>query len=243
MHPTTAIPSDPKNSFAISSETILKYLPIPVVYIDAGLQIQFCNPVFQTMCRDYLGVPGESLIGKSIPELFPALPPGYFNTLKSLIQEHISFVKTGFRLDYPFEWTSATYWDLNLVPLPSEHTGEDGILILARDVTLRVNTDLALTQSEERIRRITDNLDVIIYRVGLKPAFHIDFVNSVVEKISGYPVEAFYQDPQLINRIIHPEDRNLPQQYFSEKIHGIRYTKHTLDSQRWASHLDQTQDV
>ncbi len=60
---------------------------------------------------------------------------------------------------------------------------------------------------------------MIIYREGFKPAFHFDFVNSVAEKISGYPVETFYQDPKLINHIIHTEDRNLPEQYLSNKIH------------------------
>ena len=42
-------------------------------------------------------------------------------------------------------------------------------------------------------------------RIGPPPAF--DYVSPAVEALSGYPPEEFYRDPELGQRIVHPDDR------------------------------------
>ena len=205
---------------AYYAEAVLQLLPIPVVHINSALEIQYYNPCFQKLCLDYLEFLPDHLLGCRIQELMPAMRMETIAKIQTMVDEQIPFVETGVRFEYPFEWTSKpTYWDLNLIPFPSEQPVAKGMLILARDVTRRINTDLALQQSEERIRRITNNLDIIVYRIGFRPEIHLDYINTMIEKISGYDREAFYQRPELITRIIHPDDRPLVDEYTAKIYH------------------------
>jgi PAS domain S-box-containing protein len=70
----------------------------------------------------------------------------------------------------------------------------------------RKKTREALTESEARFRRIADNVRDIIYRIDVKPFLHFEFISPAVKEVLGYEPEEFYNNPQLINKLIHPEE-------------------------------------
>ncbi len=70
----------------------------------------------------------------------------------------------------------------------------------------RKNTRKALQKSEERFRRIAENVRDLIYRITLEPV-RIDYFSPAIEKISGYEAENFYSEPALYEKIVHPADR------------------------------------
>ncbi|MFO7656418.1 MAG: response regulator [Bacteroidales bacterium] len=67
----------------------------------------------------------------------------------------------------------------------------------------------ALRQSEERFRRLAENAPDIIFRYEIKPVNRFSYVSPVVTKITGYTPEEHYADPDLGNKLIHPDDRGL----------------------------------
>ncbi len=80
----------------------------------------------------------------------------------------------------------------------------------------RQRAEEALRESEERIRRITDNAKDIIYRMSI-PDGRYEYVNSAVAEITGYPPDEWYAHPFLIRDIIHPDWR----QYFEEQWQNL----------------------
>ncbi|MGX6600889.1 response regulator [Micromonosporaceae bacterium Da 78-11] len=65
----------------------------------------------------------------------------------------------------------------------------------------------ALRESEERFRLLAEHAQDIIFRYRLEPAAAMEYLSPAVESITGYRPEQFYQDPELIFRLVEPADR------------------------------------
>ena len=90
-------------------------------------------------------------------------------------------------------------------------TGAMLAIMLRRHDAQRARQASQLEARESRFRLLAEHAqDVIsLYRVIPTPAF--EYVSPSVETVLGYPPGAFYADPGLIARLIHPDDRRLLQ--------------------------------
>ncbi len=75
-----------------------------------------------------------------------------------------------------------------------------------------LRTQTALKHAEEKYRRLTENAKDMIYRMSL-PDGKYEYVSPAAENIFGYPPEVWYENPILIQNIIHPDFH----EYFSKK--------------------------
>ncbi len=65
--------------------------------------------------------------------------------------------------------------------------------------------DMELRQSEERLRTVADFTYDWEYWLGADGSYL--YVSPSCERITGYRADEFSQDPGLLERIIHPDDR------------------------------------
>src|SRR4029079_662156 len=68
----------------------------------------------------------------------------------------------------------------------------------------RKRTEAALRESEERFRRMGDNIPEVIWFTAVEPE-KILYVSPSFERIWGFPVEKLYENPRLWTETIHPE--------------------------------------
>ncbi|MEA5098736.1 MAG: diguanylate cyclase [Burkholderiaceae bacterium] len=80
-------------------------------------------------------------------------------------------------------------------------------LQLQEEVARRQLLEKAYSLSQARLRTIADNAYGWEYWQG--PDKEIIYMSPSCEQITGYTVEEFTGDPELLNAIIHPEDRHL----------------------------------
>jgi len=73
-------------------------------------------------------------------------------------------------------------------------------------------TNVKLKESEAKYRRLTENSPDMIYRMSL-PGGKYEYVSPASETIFGYSPEIWYENPILIQNIIHPDFHG----YFNEK--------------------------
>jgi PAS domain S-box-containing protein len=64
-----------------------------------------------------------------------------------------------------------------------------------------------LREAEQRYRRLADNAQDVVFRYETVPTPRFSYINSAVTALSGYSPAEFYSDPDLIRRIIYPDDR------------------------------------
>jgi len=88
-----------------------------------------------------------------------------------------------------------------------ESNGNVYIIMITRDITERKRAQIAIRESEEKYRNITENIDDFLYTFEkvdkyLRPVFY----TSAVEKVTGYTQTDFLSDSKLFLKIIHPDD-------------------------------------
>jgi PAS domain S-box-containing protein len=80
-------------------------------------------------------------------------------------------------------------------------------LELRRSVKQLSIAQAELAQSQKRFRRLANNLPDAIFHYWLEPSPAFAFVSSAVTTITGYPPQAFYDDPHLLANLVHPGER------------------------------------
>ena len=63
-----------------------------------------------------------------------------------------------------------------------------------------------LTNKEKYYRLFTENAVDIIFRYRIAPEQGFEYISPAVTEITGYTAEEFYNDPELIFKLIHPKD-------------------------------------
>lgn len=82
-------------------------------------------------------------------------------------------------------------------------------------------TETALQASEERFRRLADNAPDIIYRYQVFPTRGFEYISPAVTAITGYTPTEHYTDPQLWLGLVHQDDQQLLQQWFTGESQPI----------------------
>jgi PAS domain S-box-containing protein len=82
-------------------------------------------------------------------------------------------------------------------------------------------TRIDLVHSRDCYRLLADNAVDIIYRYRLGPVPGFTYISPSISTISGYTVEEFYADAQLIVNIVHPDDRKAFETFLRAPIYGI----------------------
>jgi len=82
-----------------------------------------------------------------------------------------------------------------------------GIVSFGMDITLQKLSEASLRESEERFRTIADYTYDWEYWQG--PGGEFLYISPACKDITGYTQAEFISDPELVYRIIHPDDRHL----------------------------------
>lgn len=88
-------------------------------------------------------------------------------------------------------------------------TGAILALLLARLDAQRSRQAGELDAHKSRFRLLAERAPDVISRYRVLPAPFFEYVSPSVETVLGYAPDAFYEDPGLMSRLVHPDDRHL----------------------------------
>ncbi len=94
--------------------------------------------------------------------------------------------------------------------------GKPAIQGIYRNITERKKSEKAILESEKRFRQLAENIRDIFFITNIDFS-KIFYISSVVEEITGFRSEVFYENPSKWFDIIHPEDKQ-PAMYFTEQV-------------------------
>lgn len=86
------------------------------------------------------------------------------------------------------------------------------------DISERKEFIDTLSESEYKYRRLTENLQDVIFRYDLLPERKFSYISPSVTAITGYTPKEHYDDPELGLKIVHEEDKPIIQSLINGKI-------------------------
>lgn len=112
---------------------------------------------------------------------------------------------------------------------------------LEEEAAERRRAEQALKESEQMYRAVADYSYDWEYWIDANGSFR--YISPFCKDVSGYDREEFYRDPPLMQKIIHPEDREIYEKHFNNAfscnncVEPVEFRIITLDGQiRWVEH-------
>ena len=161
--------------------------------------VDFIFMEVNSRAEEMLQMGRSSLIGRDMCEVLP------INRSAGFFEKYKAVVETGVPLEEEFylpDTNVPAAWHYHQVVRSG-----DGILIIHRDITERKRADLALSDSEEKLKSILTNITDVVWSLSY-PALKPLYISPSAEKFYGHPVQRFYEDPSFFEELVHPDDRH-----------------------------------
>jgi PAS domain S-box-containing protein len=185
--------------FSEFTKNIIESTQVGIYALDKKGTVQIWN---QGMVRQF-GMDAEALVGRNLFEAFPGLEEEPLGAaIKAALGRGESFERAGLRQRTLTK--SERVINAKVNPLRDASGRLAGAVVIAEDVTDRVETEEKLRTSEERFRTLTANIPVGVFRTTADPAGSLLSANPALAKMFGYdspeamneiPVADLYQDP------------------------------------------------
>lgn len=121
------------------------------------------------------------------------------------------------------------------------YAGREYVCAVARDISERKNTELALQQSEEKYKLVADF--TYDWEYWIAPSGKYMYISPSCERITGYSAEEFNKNPRLLQKITLPADREKIKRHEAQNqkkarhVCQIDFRIRTKDGdERWISH-------
>jgi len=191
------------------NRAILMSMEDHIVVLDKGGQIMSFNSSWFEFARKN-DVSSLKLVGEGVNylEACRRASDGSDETAQKAlcgIKAVLSGSQEHFALEYPCHSPSTQRWFLmNVIPFKGE---KGGVVIAHTDISPRKKVEIRLRQAELDYRTVADYTYDWEYWRGPDGSFK--YISPSCERITGYRAEEFIDNPELLDQIILPEDRNI----------------------------------
>ncbi len=185
----------------IKFRALIENAPDGIVLMNAQRQLTYASPAARRM----FGFDDQSLL-----TLDPnaATHPDDLPQVRELIAGLLRDPQTVRSARYRFrhrngEWIWIESFFSNLLALP----GVNSVVINFRNIEESVQAEQASRASELKYRVVADN--TFDWEFWLSPEGRFIYSSPSCERITGHKPEEFTADPELVHRIVHPDDRSI----------------------------------
>ena len=110
------------------------------------------------------------------------------------------------------------YLKVKASPLFDDSGNMVGAIESIRDITQQKQLEKILEKSEERFRLLAENARDFIYRLGVLPTPHFEYLSQAITPLIGYEPEDLYQDIGLFLQLVHPDDKQKLTQFITGSL-------------------------
>ena len=186
------VPTHPRNDLSADGHlsSTLDYLPDAFLTIDREGRISYLN----RRAEQLIGQPRSALLGRDVRRPLPgavgsALPGAYHRALAEgtevLVEEYCR--------------ASDAWFEVRAFP------GEHELVMSVRDVTDRRRAEDALRHNAELYSALVNSVNGVVWEADAR-TFRFTFVSPQAERLLGYPVRRWIDEPDFWASHTHPED-------------------------------------
>ncbi|MBD2626074.1 PAS domain S-box protein [Trichormus variabilis] len=190
----------------------IEYTPAAIAIFDRQMRYVLANRRWR---QDYrLGV--EEIIGRCHYEVFPEISPSCREIHQRCLAGAIEQCEEQLfkQADGTIEWVKG-----EIHPWYRNSTEIGGIIMFTEVITTRKQAEIALAESERRLRDIATNLPGAIFQfTNRNGVWKVDYMSDFIWELAGITASEIMQDLNSFIALIHPEDFN---SYISSVVEAI----------------------
>ena len=158
------------------------------------------------------------IIGRSVLEF---IHPGYTDIVRHNIEKDLAGERTP-AIELQMLRTDGTPIMVEGRGVSTSIGGSPAVLVAINDITERYQAGLALKESEERLRQITETLTSVFY-VHDRSSNKFIYVSPAYEKIWKRTCQSLYDDPYTFLEAVHPDDLPRLQESIRQELEDGNY--------------------
>ncbi len=161
----------------------------------------------------------EEFIGKKFTDKFPGVEKtNLYATFQRCMHERVA---EQIENEYEFADGIKKWFQLSIQPVP------EGLFILSKDITTQKLAEQKIRQSQERYQTLMNSVDGIVWEADAQ-TLEFSFVSDRAERLLGYPVERWINEPDFWTEHIYEDDRTWAVNYCAKstregKSHQFEY--------------------
>lgn len=149
------------------------------------------------------GVPAEQIVGRSVEDVQFV---GY--DAKELAERCRAVLQTGEEVQKEISWNDR-YYRTRIIPQFAPDGTIEWLLGITDDITERRRAEEAQHAIERQYESLINSIESIVWELDY-PSYRFKFVSKQAERVLGYPVSQWLEDPDFFPSHIHPEDNWVP---------------------------------
>lgn len=140
----------------------------------------------------------EEFVGAIFTEKFPGIEKTeLYATLQTCMQERVA---AQLENEYEFPDGKKEWFQLSIQPVP------EGLFILSKDITAQKKTEQQIRETQERYYTLMNSVEGIVWEADAQ-TLAFSFVSQQAERLLGYPVERWINEPDFWANHIYEDDR------------------------------------
>ena len=199
-------------------KTLINHLPNAIYAKDKELRNILVNPAQVARLEKYAGrLSEQTLLGRTDAE---SLPGEVAEANSSWDRESVYEGKTVLNREVSqVDLGGQRVWELvSKIPLKDSQGQIIGLVGVSTDITPLREADEKLAKSESKFRLLAENARDLVFRYAVVPTPHFEYVSPSSLDLVGYSPEEHYSDPELLMKIVHPDDRLSLEQILLERF-------------------------
>jgi PAS domain S-box-containing protein len=185
-----------------------------IYIVDSDLRIILINETLKRWGRE-LNISHDNLIGKTITEAFPFLEDRIIDEYRRILKTRETITKEEETTDLGGRFL---YTESRKIPVV-ENGKVTYIVSIVSDVGERKRARESLKASEEKYRRMVEELNEAVYRMSL-PDGKYEYFSRAAREVFGHSADDFIEKNKFIEEIIHPEFKEYFEQAWQDLLHG-----------------------
>jgi two-component system cell cycle sensor histidine kinase/response regulator CckA len=213
-------------------QALIDYSPLAVIMHDLDDHVLLWNRAAEKM----YGWTAQEALGEPIP-FFPEDKRREHRAIHERVTKGEVF--TGLELEWRGKDGSRILNSVSIAPLRDSTGNVYAHMSVATDITERKKAEEALRESEERLRQIASSLREVIWLRDAQTR-RVLYVNPAFEELTGRTCGSFYENPDLVLDVTHPDDKERVIEALDRRIEGVLFDKehriiHRDGGVRWVS--------
>ena len=155
----------------------------------------------------------EEFVGQRFTDKFPGIEKtALYASMQKCMNER---VPEQFENEYEFPDGTKEWFQLSIQPVP------EGLFILSKDITTQKKAEQEIMQSQERYHTLMNSVDGIVWEADAQ-TLAFSFVSEQAERLLGYPVERWINEPDFWAQHIYEDDRTWAVNYCAKSTNEGR---------------------